>query len=117
MGALNKGFSHCQLITSNISPSTESNNFHIRLQNSIPAVFGQRHLYQNFWFGPGDSGQFPTILFGRQIPTSGPMAEVMMRLFTGLLQFARSPYIHRASPIHLSQHTTVEQLYKVMCQE
>ena len=68
--ALNCGSSQCRLLASKISPSKESIEFVVRVQTSLSAQFGRRHLYKNFWFGVGDNLRLPTILYGDYIPKS-----------------------------------------------
>lgn len=47
-----------------INPPTEGHDALVRIQDSISAAFGQPQLYKNFWFGAGNNGRSPTILFG-----------------------------------------------------
>ena len=93
-----------------ISPSTESNDFLVRLQNSISAEFGQRYLYKNFWFGVGDNGRLPTILFSRPIPLTNSENPTVMNVFDALAK--HNPLLSFGSSQDLSEEDA-EQLSKV----
>ena len=94
-----------------ISPSTESNDFLVRLQNGISAEFGQRYFYKNFWFGVGDNGRLPTILFGRPIPISNLKNPTVIKVFDVLAK--HTPLLSFSPSEDLSEEES-EQLSKVM---
>lgn len=95
----------------NISPSTESNDFLLRVESGISAEFGRPHLYRNLWFAGRDNQQLPTILFGRPIPKSDSKNTTVMRAFKVLLK--HNPLLSFGPSQHLSEED-FEQLSKVI---
>jgi len=74
-------------------------------------MFGQHHLYKNFWFGIGDNGQLPTIIFGCSIPKSDSGDPVMMRAVEVLVR--HNPLLHLGP----SQNLAKEEMSKVVYQK
>jgi len=111
--ALNSGSSQCRFIANKISPSTEGNDSLARVQNSLSVAFGQPHLYKNFWFGAGNNGRSPTILFG-YIPKShlgDTTSGCVMRVFEVL---AKQDPLLSLGPSNNSSKGDHEKLSKVM---
>jgi len=78
--ALNSGATQCRFMANKIRPSIEGHDALVRVQDSLLVAFGQPHLYKNFWFGAGNNGRSPTILFGyipRAPLTDSTSANVM----------------------------------------
>ena len=100
-------------MANNISPSTESNDFLVRVQNGIQAGFGQPRSYKNFWFGVGPNGRLPMILFGRYIPKYDSTDTTVIRICQILVEYCTS------SPLITPQRPTIEdyeRLSKVVYQ-